>query len=201
MRRTWAQRAEALQGLARIGLMKPDEGFRAAHESAEKAIALDPNLATGYLALGLVQISYNWDWEGADASLSKAAQLEPGSAAVLSNRAYLARHLGHLEDTIALSRQALALDPLRANAHLSMGYVLYLVGRYDEAKTALQKAQELNSRLSGLHLDSAARFSSRKGTRKKRSPKSSRRPATGINCRAKRWLMPRSAIAGNPTKL
>ena len=148
----WAQRAEALQGLARIGLMKPDEGFRAAHESAEKAIALDPNLATGYLALGLVQISYDWDWEGADASLSKAAQLEPGSAAVLSNRAYLARHLGHLEDTIALSRQALALDPLRANAHLSMGYVLYLVGRYDEAKTALQKAQELNSRLSGLHL-------------------------------------------------
>ena len=148
----WAQRAEALQGLARIGLMKPDEGFRAARESAEKAIALDPNLATGYLALGLVQISYDWDWKGADASLSKAAQLEPGSASVLGNRAYLARHLGRLEDTIALSRQALALDPLRANAHLSMGYVLYLVGRYDEAKAALQKAQDLNSQLSGLHL-------------------------------------------------
>ena len=148
----WAQRAQALQGLARIGLVKPDEGFRAARESAEKAIALDPNLATGYLALGLVQISYDWDWEGAVASLRRAAQLEPGSAAVLGNRAYLARHLGRLEETIALSKQAIALDPLRANAHLSFGYVLYLVGRYEEAMAELQKAQDLNSRLSALHL-------------------------------------------------
>jgi TolB-like protein/DNA-binding winged helix-turn-helix (wHTH) protein/Tfp pilus assembly protein PilF len=148
----WAQRSEALQGLARIGLMNPEEGFRAARESAEKAIALDPNLVTGYLALGLVQISYDWDWEGADNSLRKAAQLEPGSAAVVGSRAYLARHLGHLEETIALYRQAIALDPLRANAHLSFGYVLYLVGRYDEAKAELQKAQDLNSRLSALHL-------------------------------------------------
>jgi TolB-like protein/DNA-binding winged helix-turn-helix (wHTH) protein/Flp pilus assembly protein TadD len=147
----WAQRAQALQGLARIALIEPDEGFRAARESAEKAIALDPNLATGYLTLGLVRISYDWNWEGADASLSKAAQLEPGSAAVLGSRAYLARHLGRLEETIALYRQAIALDPLRANAHLSFGYVLYLVGQYDEAKAELQKAQELNSRLSGLH--------------------------------------------------
>ena len=135
-----------------IALIEPDEGFRAARESAEKAIALDPNLAAGYLMLGLVQISYDWDWEGADASLRKAAQLEPGSAAVLGNRAYLARHLGRLEETIALSRQAIALDPLRANAYLSFGYVLYLVGRHDEAEAALQKAQDLNSRLSGFHL-------------------------------------------------
>jgi TolB-like protein/DNA-binding winged helix-turn-helix (wHTH) protein/Flp pilus assembly protein TadD len=148
----WAQRAQALQGLARIALIEPDEGFRAARESAEKAIALDPNLATGYLTLGLVQISYDWDWEGADASLRKAAQLEPGSAAVLANRAYLARHVGRLEETIALYKQAIPLDPLRANAHLSFGYVLYLVGRYDEAKAALRKAQDLNSQLSGLHL-------------------------------------------------
>jgi TolB-like protein/DNA-binding winged helix-turn-helix (wHTH) protein/Flp pilus assembly protein TadD len=154
----WALRAEALQGLARIALIEPDDGFRAARESAEKAIALDPNLAAGYSTLGLVQISYDWDWEGADASLRKAAQLEPGSAAVLGDRAYLARHLGRLEETIALSRQALALDPLRANAYLSLGYVLYLVGRREEAEAALQKAQDLNSRLSGLHLTRAQIF-------------------------------------------
>jgi len=138
----WAQRAQALQSLARVELIPDAEGFRAARQNAEKAIALDPNLAAGYLALGLVQITYDWDWEGADASLKKAGLLEPGSAAVLANRAYLARTLGQVEESIALYKQAIALDPLRGNFHLSLGYELYLVGRYEEAQAALQKAQE-----------------------------------------------------------
>jgi TolB-like protein/DNA-binding winged helix-turn-helix (wHTH) protein/Flp pilus assembly protein TadD len=148
----WAQRAQVLQTLASVALIENADGFRRARESAEKAIALDPNLATGYMALGLVQINHDWDWEGADESLKKAGVLEPGSATVLGNRAYLARNLGQLEKAIELRREAIALDPLRANFHLSLGYELLLLGRFDEAKAALQRAQELNPRLSSLHL-------------------------------------------------
>jgi len=148
----WAQRAQVLQTLASVALIENADGFRRARESAEKAIALDPNLATGYLALGLVQINHDWDWEGADESLKKASVLEPGSATVLGNRAYLARDLGQLEKAIELRREAIALDPLRANFHLAFGYELFLLGRFDEAKAALQRAQELNPQLSSLHL-------------------------------------------------
>jgi TolB-like protein/DNA-binding winged helix-turn-helix (wHTH) protein/Flp pilus assembly protein TadD len=148
----WAQRGWALQALARVELIRDVEGFRAARESAEKAIALDPNLANGYLVLGLVQTNYDWDWEGADASLKKAGLLQPGSAAVLANRAYLARTLGQVQDAIALYKQAIALDPLRANYYLTLGYELYVDGRYEEAQTALQTAEELNPQLSSLHL-------------------------------------------------
>jgi tetratricopeptide (TPR) repeat protein len=124
----------------------------AARESADKAIALDPALAAGYLALGLIQINHDWDWEGADISLKKAGLLGPGSAAVLGNRAYLARNLGHVDEAIELYKQAIALDPLRANFHLALGYELYIVGRYDEAQAVLQRAQDLNPQLSSLHL-------------------------------------------------
>ena len=148
----WAQRGWVLQALARVALIRDAEGFRAARDSAEKAIALDPNLATGYLVLGLVQIDYDWDWEGADASLKKAGLLQPGSAAVLANRAYLARTLGQVEDAIALYKQAIARDPLRANYYLALGYELYVDSRYEEAQTALQTAEELNPQLSSLHL-------------------------------------------------
>jgi TolB-like protein/DNA-binding winged helix-turn-helix (wHTH) protein/Tfp pilus assembly protein PilF len=148
----WAQRAQVLQTLASVALIENADGFRRARESAEKAIALDPNLATGYMALGLVQINHDWDWEGADESLKKASVLEPGSATVLGNRAYLARNLGQLEKAIELRREAIALDPLRANFHLAFGYELFLLGRFDEAKAALQRAQELNPQLSSLHL-------------------------------------------------
>ena len=148
----WAQRSQVLERLARVSLVDSTDGFRRARESAEKAIGLDAGSASGYMTLAMVQINHDWDWEGADASLKKAALLEPGSAAVLGARAHLARILGQVKEAIGLYEQAIALDPLRANFHLALGYELYVAGRNKEALAALQKAQELNPQLSSLHL-------------------------------------------------
>jgi len=148
----WAQNSQVLERLARIGLIDSADGFRRARESAERAISLDAGSATGYMTLALVQMNHDWDWEGADASLKKAALLEPGSAAVLGNRAHLVRILGRMEEAIALYEQAIALDPLRANFHLALGYELYFLDRNEGALAALQNAQELNPQLSSLHL-------------------------------------------------
>jgi TolB-like protein/DNA-binding winged helix-turn-helix (wHTH) protein/Flp pilus assembly protein TadD len=148
----WAQNSQVMERLARIGLIDNADGFRRARESAERAISLDAGSATGYMTLALVQMNHDWDWEGADASLKKAALLEPGSAAVLGNRAHLVRILGRVEEAVALYEQAIALDPLRANFHLALGYELYFLDRNEGALAALQKAQELNPQLSSLHL-------------------------------------------------
>jgi TolB-like protein/Tfp pilus assembly protein PilF len=148
----WAQRSGVLRTMANVALIENREGFRRARESAERAIALDPNLAAGYLAMAMLQINHDWDWERAEVSLKTAGMLEPGSADVLGDRAYLARTLGRVDQAIELYKQAIALDPLRGNFHLALGYELYFVGRYEEAQAALQRAQELNSQLSSLHL-------------------------------------------------
>jgi TolB-like protein/DNA-binding winged helix-turn-helix (wHTH) protein/Flp pilus assembly protein TadD len=148
----WAQRSQVLERLASVALIDGADGYQRARESAEKAVALDTELASGYLALALVQINHDRDWEGAEASLKKAGQLEPGSAAVLGTRAYLTRILGRVEESIGLYQQAIALDPLRADYHLGLGYELYVGGRNGEASAAFQKAQELNPQLSSLHL-------------------------------------------------
>jgi TolB-like protein/Tfp pilus assembly protein PilF len=148
----WAQRSRVLRVMANVGPTENTEGLHRARESAAKAIALDPNLASGYLAMAMVQMNTGWDWEGAETSLKKAALLEPGSPTVLFNRAYLSRMLGRADEAIELYRQAVALDPLRADFHLALGYELYLVGRYDEAQAALQRAQDLNPQLLSLHL-------------------------------------------------
>ena len=50
-----------------------------AYQDAERAIEVDPDEAAGYLALSWVQINRDWDWEGAELSLNKAAELEPGA--------------------------------------------------------------------------------------------------------------------------
>jgi TolB-like protein/DNA-binding winged helix-turn-helix (wHTH) protein/tetratricopeptide (TPR) repeat protein len=148
----WAQQSQVLEGMARVSLVDSADGFRRARASAEKAIALDAGSASAYMTLALVEMNHDWDWEGAEASLKKAARLEPGSAAVLGNQAHLTRILGRVEEAIGLYEQAIALDPLRANFRLALGYELYVGGRNEEATAALQKAQELNPQLSSLHL-------------------------------------------------
>jgi len=148
----WAQRARALECLASLALMDNTQGFRAARESVEKAIVLNPSLASPYLTLGMIQIDHDWDWNAADASLKKARTLEPGGAEVFYDRAYLARSLGRIDEAIELYTQATALDPLRADSHLALGYTLYLAGRLGEARDALQRTKELNPQISSLHL-------------------------------------------------
>ena len=128
-----------------------DDGFHRARTDAERAIALDPNSAAGYLALANVQLNYDFNWEGAEASLDKAAALEPGSAELLGYRATLQQLLGHLDEAIALQRQAIALDPLQAAGYLVMGSLLARAGRYEEANGVLQKALELNPQHAFIH--------------------------------------------------
>jgi TolB-like protein/DNA-binding winged helix-turn-helix (wHTH) protein/Flp pilus assembly protein TadD len=148
----WAQRSQVLRTMANLALIENTVAYQRARESAQKAIALDPNLAAGYLAKAMVQINHDWDWDGADVSLRRAGLLEPGSAEVKRYRAHLARVLGRVEEAIGLYKQAIALDPLKANFYLALGYELYIGGRYEEAQDALQRAQDLNPQLSSLHL-------------------------------------------------
>jgi TolB-like protein/DNA-binding winged helix-turn-helix (wHTH) protein len=147
----WALRASVQNTMAEVGLTDVTGGFRNARDDAERAIALDPSLAPAYLALARTQIYYDWDWDAADTSLTKAAALEPGSVEVFRMRSYLARAFGNLDEAVRLYEQAVALDPLRANSHLGLGYVLYMAARYDEARASLRKALDLNPQADFAH--------------------------------------------------
>ena len=147
----WAQRSYVLSSMGAVAVMDNTEAYRRARPDAEQAITLDPNLAAGYSALALVQIRADSDWAGADASLKRATQLEPGSVEVLNDRASLLRTLGHLDESIELAKQVVAIDPLRVRSVLFLANVLYFAGRYDEANVALGRALELNPQTSVAH--------------------------------------------------
>jgi TolB-like protein/DNA-binding winged helix-turn-helix (wHTH) protein/Flp pilus assembly protein TadD len=148
----WALRASVQNMMAEVGLADTGEGFRKARADAERAIALDPTVASAYLALARTQIDWDWDWDAANTSVTKAAALEPGSVEVFRLRSYLSRLLGNLDQAIKLYEQAVALDPLRTNSHLGRGYLLYVAGQYDQAQAALQKALDLNPQAALVHL-------------------------------------------------
>jgi TolB-like protein/DNA-binding winged helix-turn-helix (wHTH) protein/Tfp pilus assembly protein PilF len=140
----WAMRSYILDTMADVEMREPATAFRMAREDAERAIELDSNGVEGYLALAWVQINRDWDWEGAELSLNKAAQLEPGSASLLRFRSFLAHSLGRLNEAIAFHEQALAIDPLLASSHSYLAFLLYCAGDYDKAQASARRALELN---------------------------------------------------------
>jgi len=91
MHQPWALRASAQIAMAEGGLTDVTEGFSKARDDAERAIALDPTLTSAYLALAKTQINCDWNWDAANASITKAGALEPGSIEVLRIRSYQSR--------------------------------------------------------------------------------------------------------------
>jgi TolB-like protein/DNA-binding winged helix-turn-helix (wHTH) protein/lipoprotein NlpI len=148
----WALRSYVRNVMAAFSMTDMEDGYARARQDAQRAIALNPRLATGYLALGWIQMMYDWDWQQAEDSLNKAAQLEPGSVEVLRYRSSLFRTLGRLDESIELYKEVIALDPLRARSYSSLGGQFYAAGRYQEANAMLQKALELNPKKEHDHL-------------------------------------------------
>ena len=148
----WALRSSVENEMAEYSLTDPAEGYRKARADAERAIALDPALASAYLALANTQIDYDWDWDAANISLAKAATIEPGSVEVFRLRSHLSRILGNIDQATRLYQQAVALDPLRTNSYSGLEYLLYVGGRYDEARAVQQKALDLNPQATYVHL-------------------------------------------------
>jgi TolB-like protein/DNA-binding winged helix-turn-helix (wHTH) protein/Flp pilus assembly protein TadD len=148
----WALRSSVQNEMAEYGLIDPTEGYRKARADAERAIALDPALASAYLALANTQIDYDWDWDAANISLTKAASLEPGNVEAFRLRSHLSRILGNLDQATRLYEQVVALDPLRPNSYSGLEYLLYVGGRYEDAQATLQKALDLNPQATYVHL-------------------------------------------------
>ena len=148
----WALRASVQNMMAEVGIIDVTEGFRRARDDAERAIALDPTSASGYLALARTQIDYDWDWDAASTCLAKAAALEPGNVEVFSIRSYLFRLSGNPAEAIKQYEKAVALDPLRSNSHLGLGYLLYVARRYEQGQAEVQRALDLNPQVALAHL-------------------------------------------------
>ena len=126
-----------------------------AREAAERAIALDSQLAEAHSALGFVRFRVDWDWSGARTSFEKACELNPGHAPAHHRYALLLSALGRHDDAIAEIRQACELDPLSLITRCAHGRVLHFARRYAEALDHFRQAIELDDSFLSAHFDLA----------------------------------------------
>jgi TolB-like protein/Tfp pilus assembly protein PilF len=151
----WAGLSLVLTVTWQNGWLPNDRTFQQQREqalkAADRAIAIDPNLADAHLALADVRYWFDWDWTGVDAELAKARAFDPASTYALQLAGELAALRGHLTDALQLLAQATEKDPLNSDAYLFRAVVYRATGQFTEALTDARKVVELAPAASRSH--------------------------------------------------
>jgi TolB-like protein/tetratricopeptide (TPR) repeat protein len=118
-------------------LSQQQPGQKTVRADAERAVALAPNLAEGYVALSELEQGL-LHFGASDRACARARELAPGSTQVLNRCSLLAAYFGQAETAVSGARHAVALDPLDPLSHRILGDTLRFARRYGEAISAYQ---------------------------------------------------------------
>jgi tetratricopeptide (TPR) repeat protein len=121
-----------------IGHLPPKQAFAEAERYAKRALELDEGAGDTYVAMGIVQLFYHWDWDGAYRSFQKALSLAPGSAEAHQFYGMYLGALGDVDEALEELQTAAALDPLSLPIRHQHADVLIAAGRLEEAEAELQ---------------------------------------------------------------
>ncbi len=134
------------QGYIRLGhsASESKDVFKKAKAAAERALAIDPNFPQALSALGQVQMYYEWDWEGAGASMRLANRLNPSMAEGHYHYAWYLNLFGHRAEAMREHKLATQLDPLGVKYHAWMAWMYATYDEFELAEEELETALELD---------------------------------------------------------
>ncbi len=147
----YAERSEAWAWIGDLTSEKKKEAWKAAGSDAEKAVAVDPNLAEAHAALGWVRFFIQWQFMEGLSELRRAQQLSPGNPTASDLLARVVIYLGQFGEAEKMARESIELDPLAYQARISLARVLFAEGKLDETEDAARKAAELQPTAAGNH--------------------------------------------------
>ncbi|MEK6609320.1 MAG: hypothetical protein AABZ35_00190, partial [Gemmatimonadota bacterium] len=109
--------------------------------AAERALALDPSSADGWMARGyLLSFRYPRTYDGVLEALERATRLDSGNAEAWHQYSSLLSTVGRFDRSVETARRALALEPSRSVTLLQLGGVYEALRRDAEALQAYDSA-------------------------------------------------------------
>jgi len=140
----WAAYSFTMLGAVMRQMMPPGEAIPAARAAAERAIALDPGLAEGYVVMTHVQMDLEKDYAAAAKSIERARATGQLTAHYWHYVAMRSGQLGHVDDALAAMRRARELEPMTLLYTGNYGLILAQARRYQEAIDLLTPIVEAN---------------------------------------------------------
>jgi tetratricopeptide (TPR) repeat protein len=129
-------------------LLTTKEAFERARENAARALELDPKLGAAHTVLANVHLVYDWDWAAAQREIDAAFALGGRNAAGVSTAARIVSATDPASpNAVSLLHEAIALDPLSAEAHIALALFVYLrTGRFVEAERSIRRGLQISPR-------------------------------------------------------
>jgi TolB-like protein len=155
----WAALAEATLDTDANSPAEFNAHGQEAQAAADKAIALRPDLADGYIARGYFRSLHLLDFVGADKDFRHALSIEPQNSEALfrySNSVLMPT--GRLDSAVALARQAVQSDPFNADAWARLGGNQFYRGDYLAARESWRRSLEINPQQSWVASSIALTF-------------------------------------------
>jgi non-specific serine/threonine protein kinase len=116
-----------------------------AEQLAQRALAIDPQLAEGHVVLGRVY-GYRYDYSRAGEELRKAIRLEPEDAHAWDALSWALSYQQPPDavESEKAAREAIRLGARSVQSYYHLGRALTLEGRYQEAISAFEHVRELS---------------------------------------------------------
>lgn len=140
----YAGKASVIAPLMYFGEIPLDEGVAEMRSLTSRALELDPALGEAHVALGILKLFFEWDWEGAGRALRRAVALNPNDAHAYH---HLANYLGAMlrtADAVAARERSIELDPLNARTRFVVAGEYLFIGQADRALEEYQRAFQLD---------------------------------------------------------
>jgi TolB-like protein/Flp pilus assembly protein TadD len=152
--------APAYAGIADSYVLLPDgysnesstELYPKARAAAERALAIDNNLAEAHVSLGLLH-SADFNLNAAKREFERALELNPNYATAHYFLGFsVLAPVGQLDQAVAELKRAVELDPFSVIMNANFGLCYFLARRYPEAIAQLHKATELDPNFGQTHV-------------------------------------------------
>jgi serine/threonine-protein kinase len=138
----WAAIGLTLVEMGQTGELSPQEAYPRAREAADRAVALDDQLADAHVARAYGLMVYDYDWAGAEGALQRALRLNPSSADAYALYGRLCNAMGRFDEAVTLVLRGQELDPLAVRVDVATAYLR--AGRNEEGLAEARRVIELD---------------------------------------------------------
>src|SRR5262249_60504183 len=107
-----------------------------AREAATGPLEVDDKLGETHASVAFILTNYYLDWAEAEKRFKRAIELNPDYAMAHNWYSQYLSFMGRTDEAIREAKRAQEIDPLSLFNNSTIGFVLYLARRYDQAIAA-----------------------------------------------------------------
>jgi serine/threonine protein kinase/tetratricopeptide (TPR) repeat protein len=131
---------------------QPPDAWNKARAAAEKAVALDDNLAEAHASLGFIKFHFERNYHSSEEEFRRAVNLKPNYATAHQWYAFLLSARARHNEAIAVMQRAEELEPGSAVITNAVANALFLARLYDESIAQAQRSLEIDPDSVGAHV-------------------------------------------------